>query len=78
MTYAEIKAEVASIIATSVRPLPAHAKAVLAAFMQHTSGLQVIERCPYCDGAIGVIESDQRAWSVSCPCGRSHDTMRGL
>jgi hypothetical protein len=78
MIYAEIDAESARIVATSGRVLPAHAKAVFAAFMQHTSGLAVVERCPYCDGALVVTKLKTQAWSVSCPCGRSHDTMKGL
>jgi hypothetical protein len=77
MTYAEVEAECARIAATSHRVLPPHAGAVFAAFMQHTSGLKVIERCPYCHGLLAVVEKGS-AWVVSCPCGRSHDNFRGL
>lgn len=78
MTYAEIEAEVCRMVASGRRPPPAHAKAVVAAFMQHTSGLAVVERCPYCAGPLTVAELGGSAWSVTCPCGRSHDTFRGL
>lgn len=77
MTYAEIEAECARIVATSRPDLPPHARAVAAAFMQHTSGLDVIERCPYCRDLIAVVEKGS-AWVVTCPCGRSHANLRGL
>jgi hypothetical protein len=78
VTYEEIKAEVARIVGSGRQPLPGHTKPVFAAFMQHTSGLAVVEHCPYCFGAISVTELSPSAWSVSCPCGRSYDTLRGL
>jgi hypothetical protein len=77
VTYAEIEAESAQIVATSRRVLPPHARAVCAAFMQHTSGLEVIERCPHCRRLLSVVDKGS-AWVVSCPCGRSHDNFRGL
>ena len=77
MTYAEIEAEVARIIASNRRPLPPHAAMTFAAFLQDTSGLAVTEHCPYCGGQLSVTQCG-RAWSVSCPCGRSHDSFRGL
>jgi hypothetical protein len=77
MTYAQIPAECARIVATSDRVLPPHAGAVAAAFMQHTSGPQVIERCSYCRGLLAVAEKGS-AWVASGPCDRSHDTFRGL
>lgn len=78
MTYEEIEAEVAQIIATSGRPSPVHARPVFAAFLQHTHGLQVIERCPYCQERLTVNGLTEQAWMVTCPCGLSQDLMRGL
>jgi hypothetical protein len=78
MTYAEIDVEASRIVASARRPLPEHAKVTFAAYMQHTSGLAVVERCPYCSGVLAVTQLSPSAWSVSCPCGRSHDTLRGL
>lgn len=79
MTYEEIAAEVsAAFAAPPRRPVRPQTKAILAAFMQHTNGLAVIERCPSCGGLLVVTDLSPSAWSVSCPCGRSRDTLRGL
>ncbi len=78
MTYTQIEVEVARLLAPGRRPYPPHAKVVFAAFMQQTSGLAVREHCPYCDGLLAVTEHGLSAWTVSCPCGRSHDTLKGL
>jgi hypothetical protein len=56
MTYAEIEAECAEIVATSRCVLPPHTRALFAAFIQHTKGLEVVERCYYCRGPLAVIE----------------------
>jgi NADH pyrophosphatase NudC (nudix superfamily) len=78
VTYEEIEAEASRFVASFRRPVPPQAKALFAAFSQHTSGLAVVERCPYCGGLLSVTELSPEAWSVSCPCGRSHDTLKGL
>ncbi len=76
MTYEEIVAEVA--LFQKIKVESPHARAVFGAFMQCTSGLAIKERCPYCKGLLFVTNLNDRAWTVSCPCGRSSDTLRGL
>jgi hypothetical protein len=78
MTYEEIEAEATRIVASSRQAPAPHAKAVLAAFMQFTCGLAVTEYCPYCDGLLSVSRLLTEAWSIACPCGRTHDTLKGL
>lgn len=78
MTYADIEAEIAKFEASFGRPLPPHARHTFAAWMQHTAGMVVTEHCPDCGGLLAVTEYGGTAWTVSCPCGRCRDTMRGL
>ena len=78
MTYEEIDTEIDRILSERKGSLPLHARAVFGAFMQWTSGLAIKERCPYCDGSLLVTNLNDQAWAVSCPCGRSSDTLRGL
>ena len=78
MTYDEIEAAASRLVAAGGRSLPEHARPMLIAYMQHTSGLAVTARCPFCGLLLSVVPLSSSAWSVSCPCGRSHDTLRGL
>jgi hypothetical protein len=78
VSYAEVEVEVARLVAASRRPLSPHTRSTLAAYMQYTSGLTITEHCPDCGALLLVTELGNSAWSVSCPCGRSHDTLRGL
>lgn len=76
--YAEIEAEASGLVQSAKKPLPVHAKPVLAALLQHHARLPVIERCPYCAGLLRVDAPSESAWLVVCPCGKSKDTFRGL
>jgi hypothetical protein len=76
VTYQKIDAETDRILLSN-RSLPTHAKAVFSAFVQWTSDLEVKEHCPYCKGLLSVNNLDDRAWVVSCPCGRSSGNFRG-
>jgi hypothetical protein len=78
VTYEEIDAEVDRIVSGEQGSHPPHARAVFGAFMQWTSGLAINEHCPYCKGLLFVTNLIDQVWTVSCPCGRSSDTLRGL
>ena len=78
MTYEEIDEEIVRILSERQGSLPTHARSVFGAFMQRTSGLAIKEHCPYCKGLLFVTNLNDQAWAVSCPCGRSSDTLRGL
>jgi hypothetical protein len=78
VTYEEIDEEIVRILSARQGSLPTHARAVFGAFMQWTSGLAVIEHCAYCKGSLFVTNLNDQVWAVSCPCGRSSDTLRGL
>lgn len=77
-TYADIEAQWEELAAKS--SFPAEAKATYTAFMQFSAGLAVQSRCIHCGELLTVTELGERgtAWAVSCPCGRSKDTLRGL
>jgi len=78
MTYEEIEAEVNRFDASGGRSASPGAKTVYAAFLQHMSGLAIVEHCPYCNTIIEVLALGSSAWSVSCRCGRSQTMLRGL
>jgi hypothetical protein len=46
--------------------------------MQPIGGLTVTQRCPCSDRQLHVTELATQVCSVSCPCGRSQDSLRGL
>jgi hypothetical protein len=75
--YADIEREAAQI-AGQIPDAPPHAKASLAALMQHSHGLTVIEYCLHCEARLTVTALSESAWKVSCPCGRSDNAFRGL
>lgn len=76
--YAEIDAEASRLVEGGAKPLPAHAKQVLAALAQHQARLPVIARCPFCAELLRVEALSESAWRVACPCGKCKDTFRGL
>jgi hypothetical protein len=76
--YAEIDAEASRLAEGGAKPLPAHAKQVLAALHQHQTRLPVIARCPFCAELLRVEALGESAWRVDCPCGKCKDTFRGL
>jgi hypothetical protein len=75
--YADIEREAAQI-AGQIPDAAAHMRVSLAALMQHSQGLTVIEYCPYCEARLSVTALSDSAWQVSCPCGRSDNAFRGL
>lgn len=75
--YADIEREAAQITA-QIPDAAAHTKGSLAALMQHSRGLTIIEYCPYCEARLSVAALSESAWKVSCPCGRSDNAFRGL
>ena len=76
-TYEEIEAEWERLAASLGLACPPEGKATMTAFMQHTAKLPVTARCIHC-GELMSVTDHGTAWTVSCPCGRSKDTMRGL
>ena len=77
ITYEQIDLEWERLAACFEQKYPPEGKATYTAFMQHTSGLLVRARCVHCGELLTVTERGT-AWIVSCPCGRSKDTLRGL
>lgn len=76
--YAEIEADALQLVQRSKKPLPPHAKQVMAALWQYQSRLPVIERCPYCSELMRVDMHGETAWVVVCPCGKVKETFRGI
>ena len=79
-TYEEIEAEWERLVAQSRKPFPPEARATMTAFMQHTAGLPITASCIHCGRVLAVTDLGKhgQAWSVTCPCGRSKDTLKGL
>lgn len=75
--YADIERDAAQIVDQIPDALP-HAKSSLAALMQHSQALTVIEYCPHCEARLSVAALSDSAWQVSCPCGRCDNSFRGL
>jgi hypothetical protein len=76
MTKEEIEAEVEQM--AEGRTWVPHFRPSVIAFMEHTNGLSVDQKCPYCDGAMWVEDFEGRAWTVRCPCGKTDNSFRGL
>jgi hypothetical protein len=76
-TYEEIDAEWERLVASLGRECPAEGEAIMKAFMQHTAGLIVKARCMHCGELLNITERGT-VWLISCPCGRSKDTLKGL
>ena len=79
-SYEDVETEWARLVAQSGRAFPPEAKATMTAFWQHTAGLPVKARCVHCGALLTVTELGAcgQSWSVTCPCGRSKDTLKGL
>jgi len=78
-TYEEIETEWRRLSANHGAAWPPEAKAVYVAFMQHTARLPVTTRCIHCGELLAVTDlASGSAWAVTCPCGKSKDTLRGL
>lgn len=79
-SYEEIETEWKSLSARRKGTLPPEAKAVMTAFWQHCARLAIVSRCIHCNELLSVTDVGKagQAWVVSCPCGRSKDTLRGL
>jgi hypothetical protein len=52
-------------------------RAVLIATLEYFNDVPIDQFCPACKGIVSVEAFDQ-AWILSCPCGRTKDTLRGL
>ena len=75
MTRAEIETEADKICSTS--NLQPHARPLVIAWMEYTEGLPIDQNCPYCFESLQILDHGT-AWTVTCPCGKSENTMRGL
>jgi hypothetical protein len=75
LSRSEIDAEAAKIL-EGRNATPYHRAAVLA-FLEHVNELPMDQICPDCNGIVSV-EQVNTAWLVSCPCGRTKETLRGL
>ena len=49
----------------------------MTALLQHKNELPITARCIHCRELMSVTDHGT-AWTISCPCGRSKDVMRGL
>jgi hypothetical protein len=76
-TYEEIEAEWERLAANLGPNCPPEGKATMTAWMQHTAKLPITARCIHC-GELMSVTHYGTAWTVTCPCGRSKDTMKGL
>lgn len=76
-TYEEIDAEWERMAASLGPACPPEGKATMTAWMQYRAKLPITARCIHCGGPISVTDH-RTAWTISCPCGRSKDTLRGL
>jgi hypothetical protein len=76
-TYEEIDAEWERLAASLGRACPPEGKATMIAWMQHNAKSPITAQCMHCSGLLKVIDHGT-AWTVTCPCGRSKDTIRGL
>jgi hypothetical protein len=76
-TYEEIEAEWERLAASLGPACPPEGKATMTALMQHTAKLPITARCIHC-GKLMSVTDHGTAWTVSCPCGRSKDTMKGV
>lgn len=76
ITYTDIDAEWEKLSAQSL--FPPEAEATMTAFMQHFAGLSIRARCIHCGELLTVTDLGSSASTVTCPCGRSKDTLRGL
>ena len=78
-TYEEIEAEWERLAASLGRACPLEGKSTMTAWMQHTAGLAITSRCIHCGELLTVTESRYgQAWTVTCPCGKSKQDMKGL
>jgi hypothetical protein len=77
ITYKMIEAEWERLAASLGPACPPEGKATMTALLQHTAKLPITAQCIHC-GELMEVTDLGTAWSVSCPCGRSKDTMRGL
>lgn len=76
-TYEDIEAEWERLAANFPPDFPPEARSTMTALMQHNSGLPVTARCIHCGDLMSVTDHGT-AWTMTCPRGRSRDTMRGL
>lgn len=60
--------------------LPVGSKQVLIALGQLQSNEPIDQHCHFCDGQISgeTLGMPTSAWKLSCPCGKSNSTFRGL
>ena len=64
--------------------LPPQLRRLLTALEEFHSGQPVTQQCVFCGTVLQITglgetaEGPHTAWAVTCSCGRSNDTLRGL
>lgn len=75
LTREEIDAEASQIL--QGREATPTARAIIIAWLEHKSGLPIDQHCQHCGEQLHV-QGRKGSWLVSCPCGKTVDTLRGL